>query len=417
MKLRLRALSQFNRETRLLIVTSGIISASFFGIHSLLRVLYLLRLGYGPEYVGLFSAAGAFTYTSMGLPSGMLARRFGVGKVMLIGGIITILGMAILPLVEFLPAQSVWPIVSQIVQTTGWSMFNVNWVPALMAVTTAQERTSAYALNGMLKGVGTFIGTTVGGLLPGFFASAFSLAPDAPRTYGYGIWVGVAVGLVSLVPLSRAGKLEPPIPTGTNVAAQSAFPFLPVALTVLYVFLSHSGWAVCRAFSSAYMDTVLALPPVTIGLISGVGEFAAILSPLLAPQLARYRGDGWTLMVVSLGMGISLLPIILASNWTAIGLANTAVLALAAIRMPALQVFQMELVDVRWRPLAYGAASMAMGFSFGSISLAGGYIIASAGYRTLFATGAGVSVVGAVLMWIILRRQEQFRTIAVPLEK
>jgi MFS family permease len=404
MNLNLRSLSQYNRETKLLIATSGIIAISFFGIHTLLRVLYLLRLGYGPEYVGLFSAAGAFTYTSMGLPSGALSKRFGLRRIMLLGGMVTIAGTAMLPVVEFLPAsvQRVWPILSQLVQISGWSMFNVNWVPALMAVTTAQERNSAYALNGMLKGVGTFIGTTIGGMLPGFFANVLSLTLDAPRPFGYGIWVGAAVGLVSLIPLGRIGKLEPPVPTG-QAEAPSAFPMLPVALMLVYVYLSHSGWAVSRAFGSAYMDTVLALPASTIGLITSVGQFASILSPLLNPWLARYRGEGWTLTTVSLGMGISLLPMVLVSHWSAVGLGTFGVLALAAMRLPALQVFQMELVDARWRPLAYGAASMAMGLSFGSFSLIGGYIIASVGYRPLFLLGAVLSAAGAALMWAICR--------------
>jgi MFS family permease len=404
-KLDVRALSRFSRDTRLLLATSGIIATSFFGIHTLLRVLYILRLGYGAAYVGWFSASGAFTYTTMGLPSGALGRRYGVRRIMLLGGIVTVAGMAILPLAEFVPAhlRAAWPITSQVLHIAGWSMFNVNFVPALMAATTAEERSSAYALNGVLKGIGTFLGTTLGGVLPGLFAGVFSLALDAPRPYGYGIWVGAGAGLVALVPLARLGELEHSAVAGRG-GAGSAFPLLPLALMLLYVYLSHSAWAVTRAFGSAYMDTVLSLPAVTIGLITSVGQFASILSPLLNPGLARRYGDGWTLMIASLGMGVSILPLALVPHWAAVGLSSTGILALAAMRMPALQVFQMELVDKRWRALAYGAVSMAMGISFGSASLVGGYIIAAAGYRTLFLLGTGLSLGGAALMWAILRR-------------
>jgi len=404
--LRLRTLSHFSRDTRLLLATSGIIATSFFGIHTLLRVLYILRLGYGPEYVGLFGAAGAFTYTTMGLPSGALGRRFGVRRIMLIGGLVTVVGMLILPLAEFLPLQvrATWPVLSQVFHIAGWSMFNVNFVPALMAATTAEERSSAYALNGVLKGVGTFLGTTIGGALPGMFAGMFSLGLDAARPYGYGIWVAAVVGLGALIPLTRLGKLEQTAVAG-HVEARAAFPLLPLALMLLYVYLSHSAWAVNRAFGSAYMDTVLSLPASTIGLITSVGQFASILSPLLNPSLARRYGDGWTLMVASLVMGVSLLPMALVPHWAIVGLGNLGILTLAAMRMPALQVFQMELVDTRWRALAYGAVSMAMGFSFGSMSLIGGYVVAAAGYRALFLLGTGLSVAGAVLMWAMLRRQ------------
>ena len=64
----------------------------------------------------------------------------------------------------------------------------------------------------------------------------------------------------------------------------------------------------------------------------------------------------------------------------------------------------MELVDRRWQSLAYGAASMAMGLGFGTTSLAGGYVIAAWGYRSLFLVGAGVAVVGTVVLWVTLRR-------------
>lgn len=72
--------------------------------------------------------------------------------------------------------------------------------------------------------------------------------------------------------------------------------------------------------------------------------------------------------------------------------------------MPALQVYQMEMVERRWRALAYGAVSMAMGLSFGAISFTGGYVVASWGYTALFLLGLAVSTLGALLMWGMLRR-------------
>jgi MFS family permease len=66
----------------------------------------------------------------------------------------------------------------------------------------------------------------------------------------------------------------------------------------------------------------------------------------------------------------------------------------------------MESVEPRWRSLAYGAVSMAMGFSFGSVSLVGGYIVAAAGYRVVFLLGAGFCAPGSALMWTILNRQD-----------
>ena len=396
----------FGRDTRLLIAATGLFALPFYGIQMVLRVLYVLRLGHGPEYVGLFSSVGAFAYMGMGLPSGALGRRFGIRRTMLVGGVITVIGMALLPLTEFLPswAQDAWPIVSQVIRTTGWSMFNVNLIPALTAATAAAQRSRAYSLNGMLKGLGTFVGTIFGGVLPGLFGRLLSQSLDVPRPYGVGLWVAAAISLAALVPLLRVSKLEAQT-VEERAEVQRPFPLLAVGLMVLHVYLGHGGWAIRQAFASAYMDTDLLLPALAIGLVTGLGQFAATLTPLLNPRLARRWGEGWTLVVTALGTGVSLLPMALFSHWSAVAVGSIGVLSLSAMWMPALHVFQMEQVEPRWRSLAYGALSMAMGFSFASTSLLGGYVISRAGYRTLFAIGAGISVARAGLMWAILKRQ------------
>jgi predicted MFS family arabinose efflux permease len=188
--------------------------------------------------------------------------------------------------------------------------------------------------------------------------------------------------------------------------ARGPFPVLPIVLMIAYVYVRHAGWATCRAFCNAYMDTDLHLSPSSIGLITGTGQFVAILAPLLTPRLAARRSNGWTLMVTTLGLSLCLVPLGLVPHWAAVGLGRLGVLVLSAIWMPALQVFQMERVDSQWRSLAYGAVSMAMGLGFGSTSLAGGYIVAAWGYRALFLLGAGLSAAAAGLMWSILKRSD-----------
>jgi hypothetical protein len=49
----------------------------------------------------------------------------------------------------------------------------------------------------------------------------------------------------------------------------------------------------------------------------------------------------------------------------------------------------MELVELQWRSLLYGAVSMAVGFSFGVVSLLGGCVIAAGGYRSPYCARRG----------------------------
>ncbi|NLT73655.1 MAG: hypothetical protein GXX94_05595, partial [Chloroflexi bacterium] len=57
-----------------------------------------------------------------------------------------------------------------------------------------------------------------------------------------------------------------------------------------------------------------------------------------------------------------------------------------------------------------------MGLSFGTVSLAGGYIVAAGGYRAVFLVGAGLCVAASVVMGGMVRgeRRAEKRTAPAP---
>ena len=269
-----------------------------------------------------------------------------------------------------------------------------------MTVTTPKNRTAAFALSSTLRGLGTFIGTMVGGILPSLFAFILSQPVDQPAPYRYALLVGAAFGVGGVVPIlrmARAGMATTQSPEEEEVEAP--FPVLPMALLILFVYLGNSSAALCQTFCSAYMDTELQLSTAFIGLLTGIGQFVAIMAPLISPRLAERHSNGWILTTTTMGAALSLLPLIYIQNWFGAGVGRLGILALAAMWMPALQVYQMELVTKRWRQLAYGILSMGMSLTFTSINLAGGYIATEWGYQPLFLLGVVLSGVGSILMW------------------
>ena len=115
------------------------------------------------------------------------------------------------------------------------------------------------------------------------------------------------------------------------------------------------------------------------------------------------RGFIRVAMVATLGVALSLVPLALIRHWAAAGLSQLIYAVVSAIWLPAVQAFQMERVDPEWRSIGYGAVAMAMGSGFSSTSIAGGYIVAEAGYRSLFALGIVLSLAATAIMWGILR--------------
>ncbi len=408
MRFKLPSLHEYSRDARLLIGVTGILAVSFFGLYALLRVIYVLRLGYGPEYVGIFSATGALTYMSMGVPSGALGARLGTRKAMLIGASILIVGMVLFPLTEFVPRvlRDAWPFVSQVILTVGWSLCNVNLVPALMASTTDWNRNTAYALSSAFRETGTLAGTFVGGLLPGMFAGLLAQSLDDPAPYRLALWVGAGLAALGLIPLSRIKKTAAPPRRSPADKPRSPAPVLPIALMAVYIYIRHAGWATCQSFCNAYMDADLHLSTSAIGLITSVVQVVAIIASLLTPRVMAHYNNGGTLLLTTVGVAVSLLPLGLVPHWAAASIGRIGYQVATAMWIPVLQVFQMELVDAEWRALTYGVTSMAMGLGFGSLSLVGGYIIAALGYRSVFLIGAGLDFVAALVLWAVLRKQK-----------
>jgi MFS family permease len=340
------SIRQFQRDTRLLLIATGILSLGIFGIQTLIKVLYILRLGYGLEYVGLFAATPALAFMTMSLPSGALGNRFGLKPMMITGAAVSTSGMALLPLTEFVPvwATDGWPILCQILTMAGWAMFEINMVPSLMAATTNETRDNAYALMSMLRGAGTFLGTIIGGFLPLLFATILHTSQAVPDPYRYSLIVGASFGVLGMILLKQLANVDATV-VETRETTHNPFPVKIVAFAVIHVFLSHGGYAACNSFCNAYMDTELNLSSATIGILFGIGQFFAIFAPVMMPVLVARRSNTWTMMVTSFGIAVFLMPLAWIPNWFAATVGLTGVLALMAIWMPTVQVFQMNTIE------------------------------------------------------------------------
>ena len=97
-----RDLRSFDRNVRLYLISGALVGfTTAGGIYTVLLNLYILRLGYGFELVGMVNAAGAIAYALFCLPAGAMGKRFGTRRVMLFGMVLITVGNGMLPLAEF----------------------------------------------------------------------------------------------------------------------------------------------------------------------------------------------------------------------------------------------------------------------------------------------------------------------------
>ena len=401
----LEKLRLFNRNVHLYMITAVLIGFTVFGgIYPVLLNLYLLRLGFGPEFIGMVNAGLSLAGVVFSLPAGALGRRFTIRRMMVVGLSVAVLGFGLLPLADFIPKswQGGWILVSYIIGSLGISIYLVNANPFLMGATTSEERGHAFSLQAALWPLAGFAGSLVGGLLPGLFAAMVGVSLDDPRPYQFPLLLA-AVALIPAVIAMYATGDQNAKHTVENVAETQTAPYGLIALMSLVVLLQVAGEGAARTFFNVYLDAKLNMLTSQIGVLSAIGQLLAVPAALAAPLLMKRWGKGRTFFTISLAMALSLLPIAWIPHWGAASLGFICMMALASIARPVIQVYQQEVVKSAWQSTMSGATTMTAGLSFGMMAFGGGYLITVFGYPSLFLTGAGLTAVGAVLFGVYLR--------------
>jgi hypothetical protein len=195
-----------------LLVSSAILSMAFFGLQALLKVLYILRLGFGLEYVGIFSAVGSLTYMAMSLPSGALGlslryEAYDVDRGRVVYG--WYVHASPCPSSCLLRRKSSFPIAAQVVMMSGWAMLSINAVPASDGGDNVQNAGRC------LRAVQHVARC---GYLPGHHdrrTAAHVVRDillvqqlDGPAPYRWALMVGGFIGVAGLIPLFRLRSVE-----------------------------------------------------------------------------------------------------------------------------------------------------------------------------------------------------------------
>src|SRR5688572_23718422 len=127
-----RTLRDLNRNVLLYLAATALLGFAFDGgVFSVLFNLYLLRLGFGPEFIGQVAASGLLAFSLASLPAGSMGERWGYRFMMVLGLVMIVSGGILLPLAELLPTHWIGPniIALYILMFAGLGFYFVNAVP------------------------------------------------------------------------------------------------------------------------------------------------------------------------------------------------------------------------------------------------------------------------------------------------
>ncbi|MDZ4717298.1 MAG: MFS transporter [Roseiflexaceae bacterium] len=385
------------------------------GVYTVLFNLYLVRLGYGPELIGLINGAAQLTFAISALPAGALGERYGSRNMLVIGLILMLFGCGLLPLADILPEaiRMIWLVGNEIILYFGLALYYVNTAPFLIGVIAPGRRSQVFGIQSFLLAIAAFVGGLVGGFLPAVFANAIGQTLESPAPYRFPLIIAALAMLPALFAIRAAkGGYTPSESAPGDTTHLEAAPTLLVpsvivsAIVMMGVvrFLQVSGLAATTSFFNVYLDRALLVPTDQIGTISAFSRLLSAPAALATPFLARRFGNYWTCIIATLATGIMILPIAFIGHWSAASLSMIGILSVSTIRYTSSLVYFLELVPPERRATVSGVTEMSAGLSFTVMAFAGGYIITFLGYQALFLLGALLTMGGAGIFWWYYRR-------------
>lgn len=371
---------------------------AYFGLQAVLLNLYLLRLGYGPEFIGPMIGLGQGVWAAMALPAGALGRRWGTRRALITWQSLHAIGMLIV-----LSAESVSGGGRTAALLVGWSVFWIggafgaaNGTPFIMHVTTPDVRHRVFSAQvAMFASLG-FVGSAVAGVLPGAIASWLGTSLDATTPYRAVLALVPVAHVVCALMLTRATDVRPDI--AAIVAPHARLPASVLAFFGLIVFLQTASEGAVRTFFNVYLDKNLHMPTAQIGGVFSWGQVAAVLGAVASPALLSRFGSARAMMWATLASSLSLAALGAFPMALPAVASYGAALAAASLNTAARSIFGQELVPTQWRTIAAAVQTVGLGLGWAIAASAGGVLITQLGYEPYFLLSAGIAAVAAVLM-------------------
>jgi MFS family permease len=399
----------FRRDVRLFLVTAALVGLAWDGIRTVLLNLYLLRLGYGPELVGLVNAAGALAFAVLCLPAGAMGTRWGSRNMLIAGLSLLAVGFGLLPLAEFMASswRLGWLLITTVLAYLGFALYLVNSLPFLMGTTGPEERNHVFSVHMALAPLAAFVGSVLAGVLPGVFASLLGVSLQDAAPYRLPLWLSalilVPATLVLLPTQSAKAQGVQASASSTPLTRASRVPYGLFVVIALFMALRFGGRGTVATFYNVYLDRGLGISTALIGVLSGASQLLSVPAALAAPWMLKRWGNPRTIFWGTMGMALCTLPLALVPHWTAAGFGFASATSFFSMTSGPVRVFSQELVAPRWRATMASAFMMGAGLAFSVVSLVGGYAIVTLGYNTLFLVATGLMAAGGLFFWFVFR--------------
>ena len=345
------------------------------------------------------------------LIAGPYTSRVGEKTALVLSGVIMSIGAGMLIAFPF-------PIILTLMIVVfyfGNSLTITSFSPLVARSSTPYERTHLFGTSQASRISTGFIGSLVGGFLPGIFAILMYVPLDSPVTFQLTLIIWVCTSILGILPL--LGLREPTVEEDSSNTTEEPVPSLTepkghisiVARFVICSILIGLGAGLIVPLINVFFWEFYNLPTYLVGIIIGSGQATMATGVLLSPILSTRIGK---VPAVVLTQALSLPFIVLLATVLNPVIAIASFLlrgALMNATMPIGQTLRMELVPSSWRPNLQALNSSAMSFGRATSVQFAGQLFDQGLYLIPFWLTLGFYSLQIVLYALFFRHAEKHR--------
>ena len=356
---------RFSRNARLFL-SYALMAQLGAGIWLVMFNLYLLRLGFSTNFVGLFIMVDMLFHGLVAFPAGLIADKIGRRKAFLIATCISLVARGTLLFVQD-PAML---IVLAAVSGVGEAFHGVAGPPFIMENSEPEERPLLFSLNWMFL----MLSRSAGSALPLVWAVTLGVPDLSINAARWVLVMSLPLTLAALAPLGfmvekRAGVVGSFLDL---LALKNVVNFSNIAKLTLGSLVVGMGFGLATRFFNVYFDLALGASDRQISAIFAIGALAGASSILFSGMFVRKWGKTRSIVVTQLASAPFLMLMVLVPAVVS-GLPIVVMFLLLrdasySISMPARDQLAMELTVAQERGTAAGMTHMSfdLGGAFGA---------------------------------------------------
>jgi MFS family permease len=362
-------------------------------IFFLLYNLYLLKLGFREDFLGLVTSSMTAGSIAGSLVAALAIRRFGLRETLAVCFVSVACIASLRAWVTPAPALLALAFAGGIV-TAAWA---VSLSPAVAQLTTEKNRPVAFSF---IFSTGIFIGVLgglAGGRLPGLL-TRLHLAASVVESYRGALLVGCLLVLLAVWPLLRVTMTTPP-PSQRGFYRPS-----PVVIRFLAAIAAWNlGIGVFNPFLSVYFSR-LRLPVEQIGSLFSAAHVAQAGAVLMAPIVLRTFGLTRGVSAMQFATAIALLGLSAAGGPIGAGLAFAAYTMSQYMTEPGMFTFLMDSAPAEERSNASALNFLVTFTAQAIIAAIAGRMLARFGYPPVLIAAAVICALAALLFRVLLAK-------------